>query len=290
MQAGEPFIRYPCPEMRLIRGLQIIHQRPRRIGLDPCRIAHDPSHRCRPCQCQDHQPQPQPVGKADPGSIRGDHGGKGVDGRSKNTNPRAQEDHRNRHQRVISGRDHHRDQQAVKRQRFFGHPVGRPAKGEQRHEDGDHPHLAPLQPDHGTANARIDCARRGDHPDEPADDQHEQCDINRIGGIAVGVIKPGDRGQDHIDKALGIARRQGVGASDGHIFAQGLRRHPGVLARRDDPCQGCDRNDQHDQDRKGVGKVPAFGRGLCGHETGLSKANCPPGCGGQEFVGLNRWA
>jgi hypothetical protein len=191
--------------------------------------------------------------------------------------------------RVVAGGDHHRDDQEVEREALLGHPVGRPAEGEDGHQDRDHQLLAAAQPLDDPADPRLD--RAGLHRDgeEAADHEDEQGDVDRpeeepgvvVGDVAVGVL---DAVQAVDRRGQRVADDPGRVLFDSVIRARDRRavRVPVVDARRDDPGQDRDEDDQDEQDRVGGWEAESallralgrFGRRRrCGH------AWAPPGSG-----------
>ena len=237
--------------MRLVLGFLVIDQRFGRISPDPGGIAHHESHRDHPAHSQNHQPQYQTIRKGHARRIRCNHGREGVDGGSKDADTGPQQDHGHGRQGVIFGGDHDRDKQDVEGKRLLRHPVGGATQSEQRHKKGDHPVLAPLQPDHRPRNACIYRSGRRDHPDEAADDQHEKRHVDRIRGIGDRIIEACDGSQDHIEKTLRIGVREGIAARHRHILAQSLGGHALILPSRNNPGQCSHKDDQREQYGKG---------------------------------------
>ena len=60
--------------------------------------------------------------------------------------PAAEQDHRRADERVVARRDHHGDDQDVEGEALLRHAEGRPADGEDGHQQGDQPSLVAPQP------------------------------------------------------------------------------------------------------------------------------------------------
>jgi hypothetical protein len=115
--------------------------------------------------------------------------------------------------------------------------------------------LAPLQPRHRALDARVDGARGRHHTDETADHQHEQGDVNGIGGVAARIVEAGDRGQNDVKKTLRIGVGGRVRSRYGNVLAKRLGRRAFILAGRDHPCKARDDHDQREEDGIGRGEV-----------------------------------
>ena len=158
-----------------------------------------------------------------------DDGGEGIDGRTKRADAGAEHDDRDRRQRVVAGGDHDGDDERVERERFLRHAVDGSSGGEERHENGNHPFLAPLEARHRSTDAGIDRAGPGDDAEEAADDQHEQRDVDRGGLIRIRVVEAGNRRDEHCPQSLrtrvdGLSR-----AWNRHLFVELFVLYPIIL-------------------------------------------------------------
>ena len=75
-------------ELLLVLGFLIVDQRLGRILLDLLGVAHDKKDADDRADDQEDQPPDQPLADGRPGETRGDAGGKGVDRRADDTDPR----------------------------------------------------------------------------------------------------------------------------------------------------------------------------------------------------------
>ncbi len=197
------------------------------------------------------------MGERHAGSIRSDDSGERIDGRAENADARTQQDDGNGSYCVIARRDHDRDQKHIEGERFLGHAVGGAAEGEQCHQEWDHPFLTALQTSHGPLDARIDRAGGGHDPDEPADHQDEQSDVDGVCRAGRGIVEPADRRHEDLNDSLGRRICDSICSRNGNLFVQGSVLDARILTGWNDPCQRRDQNDQAEQDGEGCRKPEA---------------------------------
>ncbi|MNS54709.1 hypothetical protein D3C72_875210 [compost metagenome] len=230
--------------MRAVLCLFVGDDRQRRILAHLAGVAHDPPHADHPADRQQRHAEHDSVGERDPGGVGGDHRGEWVNGRSERADPRAEQYRGGGDHRIEAGCEHHRDEQRVERQRLFGHTVDGPARGEQRHQDRDHPLFAAPQAGGDAFDPGVNRPGFGDDPQKATDDQNKQRHVDRARLARFRIVQPGNRGHQHRDDPLRMRGDVCVSSGNGHFFAErGVHRHL-VLPGRNNPAQGGDHGDQ----------------------------------------------
>ena len=153
--------------------------------------------------------------------------------------------------RIVAGPDEHRQHDRVEGEALLRHAVAGAAGGEGRHQDRDHPDLAPLQRGQQPADAGVDRPGLGHHREEAADDQHEDRHVDGVGHAGRRVVEPGDRRHQHRAEPLRVRLDLGVGAGHRRLLPERLVHRALVLAGRNDPGQRRHDDDQPEEDGEG---------------------------------------
>ena len=283
------------PELGLVLGLLGVDQRAARIGLHAIGVAqHEDDADGRPDD-EDDQPPDDALLDRDAGEARGDAGRERVDGRAEDADAAAEQEDGRRDKSVVAGRDHDRDDQRVERQALLGHPERRAAEREDDHQDRDHQPFAARQPTDDPRDPGLDRPGLHGHPEESADDEDEQGDVDgpeqlaRVPDadaavLALDAVQAVDRRHQRVDDDPLRVRRDAVVRARDRLAVRIDVVRPG----RDDPGQDRDDDDEDEQDRVGgrqaesattlLGSGGVRGRGHAGPPSTLwvSSAAVPP--------------
>ena len=263
-------------EVCLVRLASVSHNRSGGVRLHSICVAEDKDDADREPYDQHHQPQDESLADGRAGEARRDPGGEGVDRRSVGADPATDQDDSGSGEGVVPGRDHDRDDERVEGEALLRHAVRRAAESEDSHQDRDHPTLASTQTGDQSADPALDGAGPHRHPQEAADDDDEQRNVDgpeQYSGVVVAdvalVVLDAVQAVDRSGQRVGQdARRvrvdRVVGAGDRcALLVEGVG--PG----RDEPRRERHHDDETEEDGVRRGQCEPASRLGCGRGFGF---------------------
>ena len=167
-----------CGEVAFVVLLHVEHERRGRVVPHPLGVAEHEPDAGGQADDEDDESESEAVAEGDVGEAGGDAGGERVDGRAEHADAAAEQDDQRPDERVVTGGDHHGDDEDVEGEALLGHPERRSADGEDGHQDRDHPAFVTAKAGHEQRDAGLDGARLHRDADEAADDEDEQGDVD----------------------------------------------------------------------------------------------------------------
>ncbi len=158
---------------------QVGHNRARRVFLHAAGIAHHKEDADADKDDEHDDAQHQALANGNPGRLRPDAGGKGVDRGSGHPQASAQGNRGHGGHGIVAQPQKEHNNDGIKTERFLTHAEGSATKGEEHHQHGDQEDLTSLERFRNTADASRNGARFHGHGDKGADHQHEEGDPDR---------------------------------------------------------------------------------------------------------------